>query len=807
MKDRRVFVRTALCTSAAMLVPGAPFADEMTAINVPPQPLQSALVELSAETGLKVIASDRITRELQSPGAQGTMSLTDAVAAIVDGTGLTARAVDGSSAVVVTQGTDAIDEDFELPPIIVSGELIERSIFDTPTSVSVTTGEELESRGDPSIYQAIDRAANVARPLGDKGFSIRGVDQRGFGAGSGLLVSTQVDGVALPDNQSTFLGAYSTWDLDQVEILRGPQSTQQGRNALAGAVVIRSNDPSYDQEYKARLEYGSRDTRGASILANTPLIADTLAFRFSADYFTSDGWVDNPTRGEDDYDARESTTYRAKLRWDPSTQVETILSYTYSDSSMGEDLVADEFFPPDRKNFANDEAEESIESQIWDLRVNWDINDRLRLESETNYYSDDYYRQEDIDGPSGDSLLTVGGDADSFEQDLRLRFSTDTVEGVVGMFYMDAEYNRPNGLTARLNSFLPPPVGSFVPDRVTITRTGDVKVETENFAIYGEGDVDLGAYLPGLTLTVGARYDRETIKNEISDVRETSEDALAFIPPPLQPLVGPLLANFLAGEPGVQTKATYEAFLPKLGVTYDWTQDIATSFTIQRGYRAGGAQQNLFTAEINEYDPEYTWNYELAFRGSFRGDRIRTFANVFYTSWEDQQVNVQGPSGDDLDVNTTNAGESEYWGGEVTVQAAATPDLDVYATIGYVKSNIIDFENNGVDFSGNEFPQAPQWTGSLGGTYSFANGLRLGLDASYTDSAFFNVDNDPRYTSDAHWVVNAQAAYDWRGLTAGLYVRNLLDEDYAVTRRPGGGATNAVVGEPLTVGAYLEYEY
>lgn len=337
---------------------------------------------------------------------------------------LTSVSLIGVSAGLAHAQDDFSETPFDLGRIVVEGELQERELFDTSTSAVVVTGETLERRGDRDLFTTIERIPNVTSTFGEKGFAIRGIDQRGVGAaGTGLLVSTQVDGVALPSNQSTFFGPFSVWDIDQVEVLRGPQSTQQGRNALAGAVIVKSRDPEFFNEYKLRGEFGDRNILRGSIMLNQAL-NDRFALRFGADVRQDDGFVDNPTLNTD-YDAREAQTYRLKAAWKASETVDVNFGYTYAESEGGEDFVESAFFPGERVNFSNVPADEGSEHNLLDLRVNWEISPTLTFESETNYYHLDYRRLEDFDNtPFNLGILDRTGTSESFEQDFRLRFES-----------------------------------------------------------------------------------------------------------------------------------------------------------------------------------------------------------------------------------------------------------------------------------------------------------------------------------------------------------------------------------------------
>ncbi|WP_421706808.1 TonB-dependent receptor domain-containing protein [Algihabitans sp.] len=761
--------------------------------DIPAQGLTGALALFGQQSGLQVTLDGALARGRTTSGVSGNLTDEEALQRLLAGTGLTYSR--SGETVVVEELAQAVvpapREPFVLDPLVVRGQLQIRTLQDTPESVAIQTGEELERRGDFDLYDAIERIPNVNQSPQERGFSIRGIDQRGpaAGAGGGQLVSTQVDGVALT-NVGTFSGPYSSWDLQQVEVLRGPQSTQQGRNALAGAIVLRSNDPTYDLELRSRGEVGSRATLGGAVMVNVPLIEDRLALRFSADRLQTDGFVDNPTRNEDDYDAREQTNLRGKLRIDPTDDLEIIASFSQTDSSRGSNFIEEAFFPDDRVNLSNLEADEDSLHRNSGLRLTWRIDEAFSLESETNYYTLDYERVADRNRPAADDLgfLDRSSDETVFEQDLRLRYEGEDLSGVLGLFYTQTEgdfFNLTRDPASRFTNLAPP--GVF------LEAESNSKTEVENFAFFGEADISVDWLLPGLTFTLGGRYDRETVDNDIRTVA-TLDPA---IPSPI-PL--PNDRN--------ETDASFSAFLPKVGLTYDWTPDIATSFTVQRGYRAGGTQVNGFNQQVNEFDPEFTWNYELALRSQFFDRRLTANANLFYTDWTDQQVPVRGPSGNSSDFDIVNAGESRLYGAEASLEAMVTPKLDVFGSIGLVRTEFLDFESGGQDLSGNEFQSAPEVTAAFGATYFFDNGISVGADASYTGVSFVDADNDLAARADARFLVNTQITYDHDRWNAGFFVRNLFDNDYATRRLPQQDGSRVLIsGEPRTFGLYMGFEF
>ena len=366
----------------------------------------------------------------------------------------------------------------------------------------VATTEQLEATGVRNLYQLVELTPNVTSAYGEKGFAIRGIDQRGLGGGgAGLLVSVKVDGATVQNNQATFFGPYNTWDMGQVEIFRGPQSTQQGRNSLAGAIVMEGADPVYEPLVRGRVSAGTLATSQTSATVNIPLVENKAAFRVSVDNRRSNGWVTNPTRDQNDYDFREAMNVRTKLRFDPTAKFRGMVTFSHTDSRGGEDAVQLGTFPRERLNLSDAPAEEGSIHQIGTVDLTYDINGALSVESITSAYDHDYLREEDIDqSPINTGDFDYAVDGRWYSQEVRLRYGGARSSGVVGLYYADLR----DGSIGSANT-----VGEVLglPPGTTVTAQFDFNEQTENTALFGEFDFELS---DRWTATLGARYDDES---------------------------------------------------------------------------------------------------------------------------------------------------------------------------------------------------------------------------------------------------------------------------------------------------------
>ncbi|MEM1411281.1 MAG: TonB-dependent receptor [Pseudomonadota bacterium] len=772
-----------LLVFAAVLMPQAQAQDsskQTYRFDIEAQPLLQALEAFSDVTRRQVGADAEAIDRLSSNAISGELTAQSALERMIAGTGLELVTVNGSSfALRAPQGGTPETRSIVSPPstaieeVLVIGQLQERLLQDTQASVTVFTGEALDKGTDRNLFDVIDRTANASQLSAGLGISIRGISQLSFGTtAAGDAVSIRVDGATLPSG--SFTGSFGVWDLQQVEVLRGPQSTQQGRNSLAGAVVIRSQDPTFERELKARGDVGSFDELRLAGALNLPLIEDTLAMRLSYEAYRSDGEVRNRFTGEFQSD-EELNTGRAKLRWQATDRLNIILSHSETENDYGRSIVNPQFYPVERvtNNLAETRADESISN----LRFNFDLSPDWLLFSETVYY--------DRERPNFSSFPPESGEQQVFDsliettqlsQEIRLSYASEALRTVLGAFYTDIDEDSVTVLALGPNNSLlplPPGIESVINDIFAISNN-------ENLAFYGELEYDLS---DRFTVLGSLRYDRE-------DSESLSENALVFVPAPPFPLP--------PSEP-IELSTSFDAWLPKGGIVYRWTEDVSTGLTYHRGYRAGGAGQNAL-GSVFEFDPEFTDNLELSFRSLLLNGSLVLNANLFYTEYTDIQIRVPGDSGNDLDVIIDNAGEATLYGGELELQWQARNDLSAFASLGYTKTEFDEYVTpDNVDVSGNQFPEAPELTWAVGGTWLFLDAFDLNMNVNYTDETFFSAVNLPTEISDSYTLVNAQLTYRSDRWSVGVYARNLLDEEY-VTRRRDGAMQGWAVGDSRVVG-------
>ncbi len=723
--------------------------------------------------------------------------------------------------------------------IIVTGEKSNRTLQETTTSVAVTTPERIRQENILSIQDVYNRTANVSETYGAAGFTIRGINNQGVGAGGNADTATvYVDGAPIP-RQALFGGPTDLWDIDQVEILRGPQSTIQGLNALAGAVVLTTRDASVtDYSADGRILWTDRNDRTFSAAAGGPLIRDELGIRLSAERRADRGVIRNVTRGGYD-DSLRTLNLRGRLHWTPQALpgLDVKASYNRVRRDGGYLYEYTNISTPDfykhRRSTSDQHNRGYIRSDIAVLNVGYEIAPHLRLSSVTSFNRTATLAQTDADGTAADvQFISNDSRYRTWTQELRLNYDGERLSGVLGAW----AYRRSGGLDANNRLNIATPVTTIVGllqsggfpaaaarqiatayatalPQIPVRYIADQPLLVKNAALFGDGRLRV---TDRLSLLAGFRYDHEDNRygaETIATFNGTLPSPAAFgaAGTPLNLAVTAINRGVLglvaqAASARASNARSFDAFLPKAGVSMEWTPDLTTAFTVQRAYRSGGSSQNPARATLVAYDPEYSWNYEGSLRSRWLEGRLTINANVFYVDWKDQQTTAFfGLNA--YDYNTVNAGKSHLYGGELEVQGRLNRMFDAYASAGYVRTKYDRFDlpagsTSTVNLAGSQFPYAPRWT-LAAGINGRAGAIVGNVNANYRSGVYTDVGTTQSQSRvSGRTVVNARLGYDAGRWTVFAFVRNLLNEDYLQYRTPDG--LRGIVGDPQTFGAGLE---
>ena len=704
----------------------------------------------------------------------------------------------GGSQAAATSASDA--------SLVVTGEKSTRLLQDTPTSVAITTSRTIEDQGLTSAYDLLDRTPNVIVDGNRTTFSIRGVDAFNVsGSGEGALATVYVDGAAIP-RLALASGPLDLYDVEQVEIFRGAQSTLQGRNALAGAVIINTADPSFDWFGKTQVILTDEDGQmRAGAAVGGPLADGQLAFRVVGETSRTDGLIHNvTTHGNGDH--QDSKTLRGKLLLAPQSLPDLRIVGACLHDRHQRGTFYTELDPPydPHERIATSDVQDTklVTSSIATLSIGYDIAPGSSLKSITNYSRIRFWSLSDADRTAvPGQLSSIDSPSRTFQQEVRFNFRKSWIDGVIGAYYLrerrDYSYSATQSLSlASLGvdrqlqaTGLPPPTvatvldfyGGTLPIRTSLTQPRNAT----NHAVFADMTFPISARM---RVNFGLRYDAErqgqsamqtvAIDRPLPDPADLALPALAPVVGRLNALLRGLAEGANSAEPAHHV--TYRAWLPKLGLGYDLAPNLALSLTVQRGYRAGGAGLNQQRASSYDYGPEFTTNYEGAVRSTWFRDRLAVNANAYLTDWKDQQVLVQLTPGAIYDTQVVNAGKSRLHGFEIEARGSLTRTLHIHAGVGYARTRFRDFTVTAgtllADAQGKEFPRAPRWTVAGSATYAHPSGWFANANVSHRGAYYQDIVDQSVRDIRALTLFNARIGWQGRHFGTFLIARNILNE-------------------------------
>ena len=657
------------------------------------------------------------------------------------------------------------DQATDMAAIIVTGERVKRSLMDTAASVALFDAERLsEQAGADRLEQPLDFVPNLQRGSHDIGPTIRGQDTTGILIGANAFLggtrpraTLRLDGRQLNFNEFVY-GLSSLWDVERIEVFRGPQTTTQGRNAIAGAIFVETRDPTFDFEGNARLLAGSDQTRQASLALSGPLVDRQLAGRVSIDRRAHESWM-NYVRPDvfvgASREADDSISARAKLLFRPDAlpSLELLLTYAHLDANNPQNETADAPFS-DRVQAVQNGAHWRTEVDSIALQADYAFSAAWQG-SLTFTYADS--RSTRFAAPGLGSAQTDAAER-SIEVLTRFDPPAGRLRGLVGAAYFAGEQDESSDLSAFLGF-------------------GRFSDQQQSVGIFGEATL---AATSRLRLTAGGRWQHDA-----------------------QDRAGRL------GRVALDYDQTFSAFLAKTELAYDLSEQLVVGLSARRGFNPGGTTISFTTGAVDEFGAETLWSYEMFWRQRLAGGALMLAGNLFYTDFDNAQrplINlVTLPNGRTVEsTQFSNAPSAESYGLELEGVWTPDPALKVRASVGLLETEITATLRPNDPILNKAFQRSPRFSGALGIELRPIDPVRLNLNLRYHSGYFSNDANTPAFKVAAGAVINARASYDLGPASVFAYVRNVGDRTYKVWQfRP----RNASLGDPREYGLGLEMRF
>lgn len=705
--------------------------------------------------------------------------------------------------------TSAWAENALMEEIIVTAERRAESLQDVPMALTAFSGDMISEAGITGIEDVAIRTPNFKMTsfnIAEPQMFLRGIGSTNDSAGSDPAVAVFIDDVYVGRASAASTDLY---DLDRIEVLRGPQGTLYGRNAAGGAVSIFSKRPQQGFEAKVGLTLGSESLVNLRGYINGS-ITDMVAGKLTVNVRQRDGFAKNINTGQDLEDD-DTRSMRGQLLITPSDRTEILLSLDYTDIDRSGDnrfitnldivgngpgvpayidqmRAANDLIDNDPRKSNHDEVQSS-EKQVLGLSARVEVDfDWATLTSITAYRESESSWWQALNpqlstrvGGLGLQEVDDGAeqDAEQVSQELRLSSQSDNFQWVAGLYYFKEEVDRDE----RFFTYWDPT--TFL----AAFGIGDISFLQEatntSFAAFGQFTWDMS---DSLALTLGGRYT--------DDKKEIDNAAISHIAPSLGFLYGiPLI------DPPYAVSADESWSETTLRATIDWsiTENHMLYATYSEGFKSGAfiGQQRSPIVAATPILPELATNKEIGIRTEWLDGHVRFNATYFDLDYEDLQVWFLVNNS----LNAVNAA-AEVSGVETDFVVAFNENFNVIGSYANMDAKFTGGSN-----TGNDLTRAPDssWSLSANLTIPFASGASLGLVAttSYTDEYHNEIDNDLRGFEDDVTLSEASARYtsaddSWE-VTA--WAKNLGDKLYPVHHIDGsfGGATK-IYAPPRTYG-------
>ena len=617
--------------------------------------------------------------------------------------------------------------------ITVTADFRGRATSEVPFSVSVLDADFLEQ----TAIQHFEELVNIVPNMNWSGdghraryFQIRGVGELEQYEGA----PNPSIGFLIDDIDFSGIGTIATlFDMESVEVLRGPQGSRYGANALGGLIYMRSQAATAERDGRLQLMLGDDNTQSLALALGGALNdSQSISGRVSAQKYTSDGFRENAYLGRSDTNGRDELTLRARLRFETAGSLSVNLAMLYSNIDNGYDAFSLDNSYQMLSDKPGKDAQESLGAS---LRLNWALSETLSATAITAIADSDIDFSFDADWGNDDSWDPVTYDYVSANERTRrtlsqeFRIATDL--WLVGLYAIRLE----DDVVATNRGDYYDPFYDFAD---ALDTSFGSNYQATNIAAFGQYERPLSTKM---TLSAGLRIER----------RSTS----------------------YADTDGLRADPGENMWGGELSLSHALSDELRGYVSLSKGYKAGGFNLGFAPDDKRDFGTEDMLTLEAGIKAFLLESRLQINAAVFANRRDSQQVR----SATQLNPNdpasfiffTDNVGEGEALGFEADVRWLVTDTLDIYATVGLLDAKVKN---------GREVAHAPPYTLAAGVAYRNSNGLFARLDATAKDAFFFDAGHDQK--SQAFELMNVRIGYESESWLASFWVRNVFDKNYAV---------------------------
>ena len=677
--------------------------------------------------------------------------------------------------------------------VVVRASLREQSLQQTPTSVTVLDSSTLHAAGEQhfadvlALVPNLNWAGGTSRP---RYFQIRGIGEREQYEGA----PNPSVGFLIDDIDFSGIGMAATlFDVSQVEVLRGPQGTRYGANALAGLISIRSHEPA--DVFAGSVEASAADYGTGSLGATLTGPAESLdsAWRLAVQKFRSDGFRDDVYLQRDDTNNRDELTARFKWNWRPSDFTRVDFTLLHADLDNGYDAWSIDNTWRSESDRPGQDSQKATAGSVRLVTNAWGSNTLTAIgaygrSKGINSFDADWGNAELWAPYTYDYFESYGRDRDTGSVELRLASAPAVnagdlawLVGAYGLRLSEDGHDHRDGVYA----------DPFFPEfDSTLDDTLESAYRATNRAIFAQLD---GRIAERWSWSSGLRTEERS-----SHYRD---------------------GGIWDGEPRETDRRRTDRMVGgQVSMSYELTERATLYATTSRGYKAGGFNLGAVRADRLEFRPEYLWNFEVGTKQSRLGGKLYADTSLFYSRRRDVQIlnNYQSdPIGNPTSFVffTDNASAGYNYGVESSLRWRVTELWDLGGSVGLLRTRYQDYLQDGVVLPNREQAHAPKYQLALNAGFHLPSGWNARADVAAVDAFYFDVPpNDSR--SSSYVVTNLRAGYDAANWTASIWARNLFNETYAIRgfffgNVPPDFPDQQYIqrGDPRQVGVTFTYSY